>query len=126
MGRRCEPRRRSPLCQSAAGTRGRPHPGAGRRRYVPLALAATRTEPRAVLPRRYRRSRMSAYLSFEWLKLSKRWMPRVILLMMLALTILVFWGQATRIHGRGNLLLPRGWLAALAFCSFSVSYTHLT
>jgi ABC-2 type transport system permease protein len=61
---------------------------------------------------------MSAYLSFEWLKLSKRWMPRVILLMMLALTILVFWGQATRIHGRGNLLLPRGWLAALAFCSF--------
>jgi ABC-type transport system involved in multi-copper enzyme maturation permease subunit len=61
---------------------------------------------------------MTAYLSFEWQKFSKRWMPRVILLMMLALTVLVFWGQATRIHGRGNLLLPRGWLAALAFSSF--------
>jgi ABC-type transport system involved in multi-copper enzyme maturation permease subunit len=61
---------------------------------------------------------MTAYLSFEWQKFSKRWMPRVILLMILALTVLVFWGQATRIHGRGNLLLPRGWLAALAFSSF--------
>jgi ABC-2 type transport system permease protein len=61
---------------------------------------------------------MSAYLSFEWLKLSKRWMPRVILLMLLALTVLAFWGQATRLEGRGNLLLPRAWLAALAFCSF--------
>lgn len=61
---------------------------------------------------------MNAYLSFEWMKLSKRWMPRVILLMMLALTVLAFWGQATRIEGRGNLLLPRGWLAALAFSSF--------
>src|SRR5437588_8366160 len=61
---------------------------------------------------------MSSYLSFEWLKLSKRLMPRVILLMILALTVLVFWGQATRLHGRGNLFLPRGWLAALAFCSF--------
>ncbi|HEY8687328.1 MAG TPA: hypothetical protein VIO57_17130 [Chloroflexota bacterium] len=61
---------------------------------------------------------MSAYLSFEWLKFSKRWMPRVILLMLLALTVLAFWGMATRIDGRGNLLLPRGWLAALAFSSF--------
>jgi ABC-2 type transport system permease protein len=61
---------------------------------------------------------MSAYLSFEWLKFSKRWMPRVILLMLLALTVLAFWGQATRLEGRGDLLLPRGWLAALAFSSF--------
>jgi ABC-2 type transport system permease protein len=61
---------------------------------------------------------MSAYLSFEWLKLSKRWMPRVILIMLLAITVLAFWAQATRLEGRGNLLLPRAWLAALAFCSF--------
>ena len=61
---------------------------------------------------------MTAYLSFEWLKFSRRWMPRVILVMLLGLTVLVFWGQATRLEGRGNLLLPRGWLAALAFCSF--------
>jgi hypothetical protein len=61
---------------------------------------------------------MTAYLSFEWLKLSKRWMPRIILLMLLGLTILAFWGQGTRIDGRGNLFLPRGWLAALSFCAF--------
>lgn len=61
---------------------------------------------------------MSAYLSFEWLKLSKRWMPRIILLLLLGLTILAFWAQATRTIGRANLFLPRGWLAALAFCAF--------
>lgn len=61
---------------------------------------------------------MTAYFSFEWTKLSRRWMPRVILVMLLGLTILAFWGQATRGDGRANLFLPRGWLAALAFCSF--------
>src|SRR5581483_3434826 len=58
------------------------------------------------------------YLSFEWLKLSKRWMPRVLLVMMLGLTIFAFWGEATRDFSRGNLLLPRGWLAALTYCTF--------
>src|SRR6185312_7624773 len=33
-------------------------------------------------------------------------------------TILAFWGQATRGTGRPDLFLPRGWLAALSFCSF--------
>ncbi|HEX6510216.1 MAG TPA: ABC transporter permease [Chloroflexota bacterium] len=61
---------------------------------------------------------MTPYLSFEWMKLSRRWMPRIILLMLLGLTVLVFWGQGTRLEGRANLFLPRGWLAALAFCSF--------
>jgi hypothetical protein len=61
---------------------------------------------------------MTDTLSFEWFKLSKRWMPRVILILLLGLTILAFWGYATRNVGRGNLFLPRGWLAALAFCSF--------
>jgi ABC-type transport system involved in multi-copper enzyme maturation permease subunit len=61
---------------------------------------------------------MSAYLSFEWLKFSKRWMPRIIVLLLIALTILAFWGQATRAEGRGNLFLPRAWLAALSFCAF--------
>jgi hypothetical protein len=61
---------------------------------------------------------MTSYLSFEWLKLSRRWMPRIVLLMLLALTVLAFWGQATRLEGRPNLFLPRGWLAAMAFCSF--------
>lgn len=61
---------------------------------------------------------MGAELSFEWFKLTRRLMPRVILLMLLALTVLAFWAQATRIDGRGNLLLPRAWLTALAYCSF--------
>jgi hypothetical protein len=56
--------------------------------------------------------------SFEWLKFSKRWMPRIILALLLGLTVLVFWGQATRLNGRPDLFLPRGWLAALAFSSF--------
>jgi ABC-2 type transport system permease protein len=61
---------------------------------------------------------MTDTLSFEWLKLSKRLMPRIILLMLLGLTSLAFWGQATRVTGLPNLFLPRGWLTALAFCSF--------
>lgn len=61
---------------------------------------------------------MMQQLSFEWFKLARRWMPRIILLLLLALTVLAFWGQATRTEARGNLLLPRSWLTALTFCSF--------
>lgn len=61
---------------------------------------------------------MTAYLSFEWLKLSKRWMPRIIVLLLMGITVLGFWGEATDSLGRPNLFLPRGWLVALAFCSF--------
>jgi ABC-type transport system involved in multi-copper enzyme maturation permease subunit len=61
---------------------------------------------------------MTAYLSFEWLKFSKRWMPRIIVLLMIGLTIVAFWGEGTRIGARENLFLPRGWLAALTFVAF--------
>jgi ABC-2 type transport system permease protein len=61
---------------------------------------------------------MTDYLSFEWLKVSRRWMPRVILLLLAALTVIVFLGQASRLEGRPNLFLPRGWLAALEFSAF--------
>src|SRR5579875_3858720 len=61
---------------------------------------------------------MTAYLSFEWLKFSKRWMPRVIVVLLLGLTAVAFWGQASRAGALGNLLLPRGWLAALTFCTY--------
>lgn len=61
---------------------------------------------------------MIAYLSFESLKLQKRWMPRIILGLVIALLLFAFWGQATRVDGRANLLLPRGWLASLTFCSY--------
>jgi ABC-2 type transport system permease protein len=61
---------------------------------------------------------MTDTIAFEWFKLSKRWMPRIILVLLLGLTILAFWGYGTRNIGRANIFLPRGWLAALAFCSF--------
>ncbi len=61
---------------------------------------------------------MIGELSFEWYKLSKRWMPRVVMLMLLAVIVLAFWGSSTRASNVGNLLLPRGWLTALIFASF--------
>lgn len=61
---------------------------------------------------------MTAYLSFEWLKFSRRWMPRVILIMVLGLLAIFFWGQGTRVEDQPNLILPRGWLTALVFGSF--------
>jgi ABC-2 type transport system permease protein len=65
---------------------------------------------------------MSAFVSFEWLKLRKRRMPWVILCLILALTIVAFWGQATRADGKANLFLPRGWLAALSFWAFFAQF----
>jgi ABC-2 type transport system permease protein len=61
---------------------------------------------------------MTAYLSFEWLKLSKRWMPRIIALLLMGITVLAFWGQSTRSSARPEIFLPRGWLVALVLCSF--------
>ena len=61
---------------------------------------------------------MTAYLSFEWLKLTRRWMPRIILLLVATLTVLVFWGQGSRIDRVPDVVLPRGWLAALLFSAF--------
>ena len=61
---------------------------------------------------------MTAFLAFEWLKFRKRLMPKVILLLLLALTALAFWAQATREFGRDNLFMPRGLLAALTFSAF--------
>lgn len=61
-------------------------------------------------------------ISMEWLKLTRRWMPRVLVVMVAGLTILAFWGEATRATERGNLLMPRGWLAALTFCSFFAAF----
>ncbi|MBV9279575.1 MAG: hypothetical protein JOZ41_05800 [Chloroflexi bacterium] len=61
---------------------------------------------------------MTAYLSFEWLKLTIRWMPRIIIVLMLGLTVIIFWGQATHGRDQGNLALPRGWLSSLILSSF--------
>lgn len=55
-------------------------------------------------------------LAAEWLKLSKRWMPRVLALIMLTLIALIFWGIGTS-DQRINDVLPRGWLVALFLAS---------
>src|SRR5947209_18679597 len=95
------------------------HPGTGRGGSLRLRTAPARNQPRAVLPGRHRRREsMTAYLSFEWLKFSKRWMPRIILLLLLALLVFGFWGQGTRVEDQVNLVMPRAWLAALVFSGF--------
>lgn len=54
---------------------------------------------------------MSGLLAAEWLKLRTRWMPRVILLILLGILALIFWGIGTG-NDRVNLFFPRGVLAA--------------
>ena len=53
-------------------------------------------------------------LATEWFKMRHRWMPRVLVLLMLALVALTFWTTDTN---QLNLILPRAWLAALYFCA---------
>ncbi len=65
---------------------------------------------------------MIAYLQFEWLKLSKRMMPRILMALIIGLTAVTFWGQGTRSHFRGNLFLPRGWLVGLTLFSFFAAF----
>jgi hypothetical protein len=57
---------------------------------------------------------MLQLLAAEWLKMRKRWLPRVLVLLMLALVALTFWTTDTN---QLNLILPRAWLAALYFCA---------
>lgn len=60
---------------------------------------------------------MTELLAAEWLKMRKRWMVRIIILIMLAIIALVFWGLGTRGDQRINLFMPRGWLVALSLTS---------
>ncbi len=65
---------------------------------------------------------MIRIMSMEWLKLTRRWMPRILIVMVAGLTVVAFWGEATRSAERMNLLMPRGWLAALTLCSFFAAF----
>jgi ABC-2 type transport system permease protein len=63
---------------------------------------------------------MTGLLSAEFLKLRKRLMPRMLLLILLALVALVFFGFAKN-GDRASLvdvILPDGWLLGLVFVSF--------
>src|SRR5437588_8285661 len=57
---------------------------------------------------------MTSLLAAEWLKMRKRWMPRVLTLILLTFVALAFWDMDTDLR---NLILPRAWLAALYFAS---------
>jgi hypothetical protein len=61
---------------------------------------------------------MTALLSFEWLKLHRRWMPRLVVLGSSGLVIVAFLLLSADDTERANLVLPRAWLAALSFSSF--------
>lgn len=65
---------------------------------------------------------MNYLLAAEWLKLRKRWMPRILLLITLILVGLLFWGIGTSATSRPNLIPPRAWLAALLISSFFAGF----
>lgn len=54
---------------------------------------------------------MTGLLAAEWLKLRKRWMARILLLVLLLISGLVFWGLGTS-NNRSDLFFPRGLLVA--------------
>ncbi len=56
---------------------------------------------------------MMHLIAADWLKLRKRWMVRIIILLMLIIIALIFWGEGTQASDRIDLAMPRGWLAAL-------------
>lgn len=58
---------------------------------------------------------MSALLAAEWTKLRHRWMPRVLVLIVLAILALLFWGNATERSTRPDLIMPHAWIESLLF-----------
>jgi ABC-2 type transport system permease protein len=56
-------------------------------------------------------------LAAEILKLRKRWMPRILLLIFLAILGVIFWAVGANQSQRTNLFLPRGWLTTLFLSS---------
>lgn len=62
---------------------------------------------------------MTAYLSFEYLKLSKRWMPRVVVALTFGIVVAFFWGTASKIDSNfPNVLFPRALPASLLAATF--------
>ncbi|HLJ68990.1 MAG TPA: ABC transporter permease [Chloroflexota bacterium] len=55
---------------------------------------------------------MTPLLAAEWLKLRKRWMARILALIMYAIIALLFWGIGAS-NERVNAIMPRAWLTAL-------------
>jgi hypothetical protein len=60
---------------------------------------------------------MTALLAAEWIKLRSRWMPRVLVLLMLIIVGLIFWGTGTQRDLRQDLIMPHGWISGMVFAS---------
>jgi ABC-2 type transport system permease protein len=66
---------------------------------------------------------MTAYMSFEWLKLTKRWMPRVILAAVLGVVVIMFLGTGSKPDSNlANLFFPRALPASLIAAAFAAPF----
>lgn len=65
---------------------------------------------------------MIGFLRSDWRKLRQRWMPRILILILLAIVVLVFLGISSRARFRSDLVMPGGLIVALslgaAFAAF--------
>lgn len=62
---------------------------------------------------------MTHALSFEWLKMTKRWMPRVVVVLTLGVVVAFFWGSGAQVDSNlANTFFPRGLVAALVASAF--------
>jgi len=64
---------------------------------------------------------MSHLLAMEWIKLRHRMMPRVLLLILIAIVALLFWALGTRTL-RSDIFFPRGLLFALTVAVSAYSF----
>lgn len=58
---------------------------------------------------------MIGLLHSDWRKLRHRWMPRILILILLAIVALVFLGISSRARFRHDLVMPDGLVVALTF-----------
>lgn len=60
---------------------------------------------------------MIPLLAADWTKMRYRWMPRILILILLAIVALVFFGISTRPRFRPSLVFPDGMAIALIFAA---------
>ncbi len=60
---------------------------------------------------------MIGFLRSDWRKLRHRWMPRVLVLILLAIVALVFLGISSRARFRSDLVMPGGLVVALSLAA---------
>jgi hypothetical protein len=66
---------------------------------------------------------VTAYLSFEWLKLTKRWMPRMIMAAVLGVVVILFLGTGSQPdRNLANVLFPRALVASLVGAAFAAPF----